>query len=91
MRIEEKGSSWGFLFGGAALGVAMGAVLGVLFAPKSGSEPRRQIGDWLQEKRDEGAELLAKIREESRHKKEQVAAALRAGRQAYAESAKHGG
>lgn len=31
-------------------GVALGAVLGILFAPKSGAETRSQIRDFLKEK-----------------------------------------
>jgi len=68
----------------------MGAALGVLFAPKAGKDTREQIGDWLKERREEGGDLLSKFKEEGLHKKEQVAAALKAGKQAYMESEKHG-
>ncbi len=79
---EDKGSNLLFFLTGAAIG----AGLGVLFAPKSGKQTRDQITDWLQDKRDEGEELLAKIKEESLHKKEQVAAAIKAGKQAFVDS-----
>jgi gas vesicle protein len=71
------------------LGAAIGAGLGVLFAPKAGKDTREQIGDWLKEKRDEGGELLAKIKEEGLQKKDAISAALKAGKQAYMESEKH--
>ena len=86
MSSEDKGTSLIFF----VVGAAMGAGLGVLFAPKAGKETREQIGDWLKEKREEGGEFLSKFKEEGLHKKEQLAAALRAGKQAYAEAEKHG-
>ncbi|MCX5794754.1 MAG: YtxH domain-containing protein [Elusimicrobia bacterium] len=85
MSSEDRGSSL-ILF---MVGAAIGAGLGVLFAPKSGKDTREQIGDWLKEKREEGGDLLAKIKEDGLHKKEAIAAALKAGKQAYAEADKH--
>ncbi|MBI5240140.1 MAG: YtxH domain-containing protein [Elusimicrobia bacterium] len=94
MGIEEKERNLGFLITGAVFGavtgVAAGAVMGLLFAPKSGKETRAGLGDWLEEKRDKGSELLAKIKEQGQHRKEQLTAAIKAGRLAYAETAKHG-
>ncbi|HAM35835.1 MAG TPA: hypothetical protein DEB40_08690 [Elusimicrobia bacterium] len=86
MSSEDKGASLIFF----AAGAVMGAALGVLFAPKAGKDTREQIGDWLKERREEGGDLLSKFKEEGLHKKEQVAAALKAGKQAYMESEKHG-
>lgn len=74
---------------GAGLGVIAGAVMGVLFAPKSGTETRAQLGEWLKDKRDQGSDLLAKVKEEGTHRQAQLAAAIKAGKQAYAESGKH--
>ena len=79
MSSDDKGTSLVFF----VVGAAMGAALGVLLAPKAGKETRGQIGDWLKEKREEGGELLAKLKEEGLAKKEQVAAAFKAGKQAY--------
>lgn len=67
-------------------GCAVGAALGVLFAPKSGEETREQLGEWIKERRDKSADLLAKIKGEAIAKKDQVAAAIKAGRQAYADA-----
>ena len=40
----------GYFISGAAIGTA----LGVLFAPKAGSETRKDLGQWRKEKRDSG-------------------------------------
>ena len=84
MASEDKGANLIFFVTGAAIGAA----LGVLFAPKAGKETREQIGDWLKEKREEGTDLLAKIKEEGLQKKEQLEAAFKAGKQAYMEGDK---
>jgi len=75
--------------GGALLfvtGAAIGAALGVLFAPRSGGETREQLADWLKERREKGSDLLSTVKEESIAKKEAVVAAARAAKQAYVET-----
>ena len=58
--MEQKNDSesglW-YLIGG----VAIGAVLGVLFAPRKGSESREDIGDWLRDGREKNKTVLAKL------------------------------
>lgn len=44
-------------------GAVIGAVLGVLFAPSSGEETRRNIGGWLKERREKGRMSYQAIRE----------------------------
>jgi gas vesicle protein len=85
MSSEDRGSNLIFF----VVGAAIGAGLGLLFAPKAGKDTREQIGDWLKEKREEGGDLLAKMKEDGLHKKEAIAAALKAGKQAYMEADKH--
>lgn len=82
-------------------GAAVGAALGVLFAPRAGEETREQLGDWMKERKAKGAELLHKVKDESSEllhkvkdeslvKKEALVAAARAAKDAYREtSAKH--
>lgn len=81
------------------LGLGLGVAVGVLFAPKSGSETR----DLLRSKAEEGADYVKRRGEElvdtatdavdkgkqtiQRHK-ENLSAAVEAGRQAYRESVK---
>jgi len=48
-----------YLFGG----IALGAVCGLLFAPKKGSELRQDINEWGRRSRVRGQELLAQVRE----------------------------
>lgn len=74
---------------GAALlfvtGAAVGAALGVLFAPRSGDETREQLADWLKQRREKGADLLHTVKDESFAKKEALIAAAKAAKQTYAE------
>lgn len=67
-------------------GTAIGAALGVLFAPRSGSETREQVGDWLKERKEKGADLLHKVKDESLVKKEALIAAAKAAKDAYRET-----
>lgn len=85
---REEGTS-GLVF--LALGTALGAALGVLFAPKSGKETREDIAEWLKDRRQKGSELLHKLKEEIPAKKDQFAAAIKAGKEAYKEAAKSNG
>src|SRR5580692_10990124 len=79
------------------LGLGLGVVAGVLFAPKSGAETR----DFLSSKANETADLAKRRAEEMREaaietyergvssvqrQKENLAAAVEAGRQSYRES-----
>lgn len=75
--------------GGALLfvtGAAIGAALGVLFAPRSGGETREQLADWLKERRERGSDLLHTVRDESFAKKEAIVAAAKAAKQAYVDT-----
>lgn len=75
--------------GGALLfvtGAAVGAALGVLFAPRSGGETREQLADWLKERREKGADLLHTVKDESLAKKEAIVAAAKAAKQAFVDT-----
>ncbi len=76
------------------VGLGVGALLGILFAPKSGEETR----DYLTQKAEEGREYAQKKARELRERaeellerskdvvgrqKEQIAAAVEAGKEAY--------
>lgn len=80
------------------LGLGVGVAVGVLFAPKSGTETRqllkskaedgkeyinRRSGEW----KESASELLDKGKQAVVRQKDQVVAAVEAGKQAYRESA----
>jgi gas vesicle protein len=86
MADNDSGSSVLFFLTGAAVGAA----LGVLFAPRAGSETREQLADWLKERREKGEDLLHKVKDESAAKKDALLAAAKAAKDAYRETnAKH--
>lgn len=57
---EKKGSSgaWYLL-----AGVAAGAILGVLYAPRSGAETREEIADWRRRNRASGRTFFSRVKE----------------------------
>jgi gas vesicle protein len=75
----KKQTAIGLFLGGAAVG----AGLALLFAPAPGSETRKKVGGWLGEVKEKGKELVEKGKVEAGHKKEQLTAAFRAGKEAY--------
>jgi gas vesicle protein len=64
-------------------GTALGAALGVLLAPRAGEETRELLTDWMKERKEKGADLLHKVKDESLAKKEALVAAARAAKDAY--------
>ena len=78
-------------------GVGIGAVVGVLYAPRSGEETREVIRSKAEEGRDRVRQQARKVREQAgdwmdrgrdvvNQQKEQVRNAYEAGRQAYRET-----
>jgi gas vesicle protein len=79
---EDRGSGIIYFLAGTALG----ALLGVLLAPRSGEQTRERLTDWLKERKDIGEDLLSQVKEESSIKKEAIIAAAKAAKQAYREA-----
>ena len=84
-------------------GAVIGAGLGLLFAPRTGKETRKIVGNWIEEQREKSEELLEKGRElaekgrkaaeqgreEFLHKKDQWGAAFTAGKKAFSDADKN--
>jgi len=79
------------------LGLGLGVAVGVLFAPKSGNETRDLLksranegADFVKrrstELRDQAAEALDRSKETLRRQKDNLGAAVEAGKQAYREA-----
>jgi len=75
-------------------GLGLGALVGVLYAPRSGRETREQIlrsaeegRDWARERardaRDQANQWVERGKDVVRAQKEQLGSAIEAGRQAY--------
>lgn len=79
------------------LGLGIGVAVGILFAPKSGEETRELIRgkanegkDYLKRRssdlRESTSELIEKSKDAVQRQREQISAAVEAGKQAYRES-----
>ena len=90
---SDNGSSFGWFLAGLGLG----ALVGGLYAPKSGEETRRQIRDAADEgreyvssqtrrAREQAGQWVDKGREVVEKQKQQFTSAVEAGRQAYREA-----
>ena len=90
---DNSGSSFGWFLAG----VGLGALVGVLYAPRSGSETRDQIRARAEEGRDyvrsrakeargQASEWVDRGRDVVNQQKDQFRAAYEAGRQAYQEA-----
>lgn len=90
----EDDSKLSFFF----LGLGLGVAVGVLFAPKSGTETREFIRDKAgegvdyvkrrgEDLRDTATDTIGRTKEKLRRQKDNLAAAVDAGKQAYREAA----
>lgn len=82
MSREDAGSNVIFFI----LGGVVGAAAGLLLAPRSGKETRAKLEDWLDERREKGGEFIAKLKEVVPEKRDQIAAAAKAAKQAFADA-----
>ncbi len=90
---EDRGNNLGWFLAG----MGIGAVLGILYAPKSGRETRQALMDSAEEGRDylmtrgrEAREQISTIVDRGKdtisRQREQINSAIEAGRQAYREA-----
>jgi gas vesicle protein len=83
-------SKWNHPVSALCIGLGVGAVLGILFAPKSGEEMRDDVvgtvNDGIDEVRARTAKVARSARNFANQTREQVEDALEAGTEAYRES-----
>ena len=83
-------SKWNHPISALCIGLGVGAILGILFAPKSGEETRDDIAGTVNEGIDEVRARTAKAARTARQfadqTREQVNDAIEAGAEAYRES-----
>jgi gas vesicle protein len=60
--MSERGEGGGSGFGAFLLGIAVGAVVGFLFAPEAGDDTRRKLSKRLHNLRDVAAEKVDEVR-----------------------------
>lgn len=61
----QQPSSVGGFIGGALLGGLIGAALGLLFAPRAGTETRQQLGEGIQELQEKANRTLEELKAKS--------------------------
>ena len=60
---EENPGKFGAFVGGALLGGALGAVLGLLMAPRSGTDTRHQLAEGIADIREKSAKMVEDVSE----------------------------
>lgn len=68
-----------------ALGAAIGAGLALLYAPRSGEETRKILAKRAEDLKDRAEHTLEDAKDYIRHKKDEIAAAVEAGKEAMRE------
>jgi gas vesicle protein len=92
--MSDLGNGGASKFSCFILGVGLGALFALLFAPRSGQETRDLIGSKAaqgreyvtnksREMREQAEEMVGKAKDLVNQQKEQLSAALEAGKQAY--------
>ncbi len=86
---EEDGSDFSAIAAGLVVGLAVGGILGLLLAPKSGMELREDLKDRTEEALDRlqeaTSDLVARSKELAAHTKDNLTHSLEAGKAAYTE------
>jgi gas vesicle protein len=86
MQDENDDSVWPIL-AGVAIGVAVGGVLGILFAPKPGAELREELRDKAEQALDDLQNATHTLSERSKdlvaQTRENLAESIEAGKSAY--------
>ena len=81
--MSNNGSSAGTIVMAFAIGALAGAVVALLYAPAAGEETRRKLAQRAREARDRAEELAREGREFVNRQRDNVAAAVERGREAF--------
>jgi gas vesicle protein len=89
MNEEENGGDFSAIAAGLVVGMAVGGILGLLFAPKPGAQLREDLKDRTEETMDRlqeaTSELVARSKNLATQTKENLAHSVEAGKAAYTE------
>jgi gas vesicle protein len=80
---RDEGVAAGTILVAFALGAIAGAAVALLYAPATGEETRRFLGDRARESRERVNEMAEKGREAVKQGRETITAAIDRGREAY--------
>lgn len=80
---RDDGSGAGSVLLAFIIGAVSGAALALLYAPASGEDTRKYVGQKAREGRDRAAEAVEKGREAVKESREALAHAIERGREAY--------
>jgi gas vesicle protein len=80
---RDEGVAAGTILVAFALGAIAGAAVALLYAPATGEETRRFLGDRAREGRERVNEMAEKGREAVKQGRETITAAIDRGREAY--------
>lgn len=80
---RDEGAGAGTVLLAFALGAIAGAAVALLYAPATGEETRKYLGDKAREGRERANEMAEKSREAVRQGRETLTTAVERGREAY--------
>jgi len=80
---RDEGAGAGSILLAFALGAISGAAVALLYAPQSGEETRRFLGEKAREGRERAAEAAARGRDMLNQGRETLTTAIERGREAY--------
>jgi gas vesicle protein len=86
--MSDRGSSAGTVLVAFALGALAGAAVALLYAPSSGEETRRKLGEKAREGRERAESLVRDGREFVQRQRDNIGAAVQHGREAFDQARK---
>jgi gas vesicle protein len=86
--MSDQGSSAGTVLVAFALGALAGAAVALLYAPSSGEETRRRLGEKAREGRERAESMVRDGREFIQRQRDNIGAAVQHGRDAFDQARK---